>query len=117
MIHATAIVADTAVIAGDVEVGPYSIIGENVEIGAGSRVGSHVVLNGPTRIGENNHIYHFASIGDDPQDKKYQNEDTRLEIGDGNTIREYCTISRGTVQDEVVTNLGDDNWSMVHVHI
>jgi len=117
VIHATAIVADTAVIAGDVEVGPYSIIGDNVEIGAGSRVGSHVVLNGPTRIGENNHIYHFASIGDDPQDKKYQNEDTRLEIGDGNTIREYCTISRGTVQDEGVTRLGDDNWIMAYVHI
>ncbi len=70
MIHATAIVADTAVIADDVDVGPYSIIGENVEIGAGSKVDSHVVLNGPTRIGKNNHIYQFASIGDDPQDKK-----------------------------------------------
>ena len=117
MIHATAIIADSAVIADDVEIGPYSIIGEDVEIGAGSKVDSHVVINGPTRIGENNHIYQFASIGDDPQDKKYQGEETRLEVGDRNTIREYCTISRGTVDDEGVTRLGDDNWIMAYVHI
>ncbi len=117
MIHATAIVSDAAAIADDVEVGPYSIIGEDVEIGRGCKVDSHVVINGPTRIGEDNHIYQFASIGDDPQDKKYQNEDTRLEIGDRNTIREYCTISRGTVQDEGVTRIGDDNWIMAYVHI
>jgi UDP-N-acetylglucosamine acyltransferase len=117
MIHGTAIVADTAVIADDVDIGPYSIIGDRVEIGAGSKVDSHVVINGPTRIGENNHIYQFASIGDDPQDKKYRNEDTRLEIGDRNTIREFCTISRGTVDDEGVTMLGDDNWIMAYVHI
>ena len=107
MIHDTAIISDTAVIADDVDIGPYSIIGDQVEISAGSKVESHVVINGPTRIGENNHIYQFASIGDDPQDKKYQGEDTRLEIGDRNTIREYCTISRGTVQDQRVTRLGD----------
>ena len=117
MIHSTAIIADTAMIADDVDIGPYTIIGEHVEIGAGSRVESHVVINGPTRIGDNNHIYQFASIGDDPQDKKYQNEDTRLEIGNRNMIREYCTISRGTVQDEGVTRLGDDNWIMAYVHI
>ncbi len=117
MIHDTAIISDTAVIANDVDVGAYSIIGDQVEIGAGSTVESHVVINGPTRIGENNHIYQFASIGDDPQDKKYQGEDTRLEIGDRNTIREYCTISRGTVQDQRVTRLGDDNWIMAYVHI
>ena len=117
MIHATAIIADSARIADRVEIGPYTVIGENVEIGAGSRVDSHVVINGPTRIGENNHIYQFASIGDDPQDKKYANEDTRLEIGDRNTIREYCTISRGTVDDEGVTVVGDDNWIMAYVHI
>ena len=117
MIHPTAIIANTAVIADDADVGPYTIIGDHVEIGTGSRVDSHVVINGPTRIGVNNHIYQFASIGDDPQDKKYQNEDTRLEIGDRNTIREYCTISRGTVQDEGVTRLGDDNWIMAYVHI
>ena len=117
MIHSTAIIADTAMIADDADVGPYAIIGDHVEIGAGSKVESHVVINGPTRIGVDNHIYQFASIGDDPQDKKYKNEDTRLEIGDRNTIREYCTISRGTVQDEGVTRLGDDNWIMAYVHI
>ncbi|MFQ5983304.1 MAG: acyl-ACP--UDP-N-acetylglucosamine O-acyltransferase [Woeseiaceae bacterium] len=117
MIHPTAIVADTAVIADGVEIGPYSVIAENVEIGAGTRIDSHVVINGPTRIGEDNHIYQFASIGDDPQDKKYRGEVTRLEIGDRNTIREYCTISRGTVQDKGVTVLGDDNWIMAYVHI
>ena len=116
-VHPTAIVASSAVLAGDVEVGPYSVIGEQVEIGSGTRIGSHVVVNGPTRIGRDNRIYHFASIGDDPQDKKYAGESTRLTIGDRNTIREYCTISRGTVQDEGETVLGDDNWIMAYVHI
>lgn len=116
-IHPTAIVAESAILADDVTVGPYSIIGENVEIGSGSRIGAHVVVNGPTRIGRDNRIYQFASIGDDPQDKKYAGEPTRLEVGDRNTIRECCTISRGTVQDEGVTTLGDDNWIMAYVHI
>jgi len=116
-IHSTAIVADSAVIADDVEIGPCTVIGDNVEIGSGSRVDSHVVINGPTRIGENNHIYQFSSIGDDPQDKKYRDEPTRLEIGDGNTIREFCTISRGSIQDESLTSIGDDNWIMAYVHI
>ena len=116
-VHPTAIVASSAVLAGDVEIGPYSVIGEQVEIGSGTRIGSHVVVNGPTRIGRDNRIYHFASIGDDPQDKKYAGEPTRLTIGDRNTIREYCTISRGTVQDEGETVLGDDNWIMAYVHI
>ena len=116
-VHPTALVADSAVLADDVEVGPYSIIGDHVEIGAGCRIESHVVVNGPTRIGENNHIYQFASIGDDPQDMKYADEPTSLEIGDGNTIREYCSISRGTVQDESLTSIGDENWIMAYVHI
>ncbi len=116
-IHPTAIIADSASLADDIEVGPYSIIGENVEIDTGCRVDSHVVINGPTRLGKNNHIYQFCSIGDDPQDKKYRDEPTRLEIGDGNTIREFCTISRGTVQDEGLTSIGDDNWIMAYVHI
>jgi UDP-N-acetylglucosamine acyltransferase len=117
VIHPTAIIADSAVIADGVEVGPYTIIGDHVEIGAGTRVDSHVVINGPTRIGEDNRIYQFASVGDEPQDKKYRNEDTRLEIGNRNTIREYCSISRGTVQDKGVTVVGDDNWIMAYVHI
>lgn len=117
MIHATAIVSATAKIADDVEIGAYSIIGDNVEIGSGTRIDSHVVINGPTVIGKDNHIYQFASIGDDPQDKKYANEPTRLTIGDRNTIREFCTISRGTIQDEGLTKFGDDNWIMAYVHI
>lgn len=116
-IHPTALIADSAVLADDVEIGPYSVIGDQVEIGPGSRVDSHVVIKGPTKIGANNHIYQFASLGDDPQDMKYAGEPTRLEIGDGNTIREYCTISRGTVQGEGVTSLGANNWIMAYVHI
>ena len=116
-IHATAVIADSARIADDVTIGPYAVIGDDVEIGPGCTIDSHAVINGPTRIGSNNHIYQFCSIGDDPQDKKYRDEPTCLEIGDGNTIREYCTISRGTVQDEGVTSIGDDNWIMAYVHI
>lgn len=116
-IHSTAIVSASAKLADDIEIGPYSIIGDDVEIGSGCRVESHVVVNGPTRIGDNNRFYQFCSIGDDPQDKKYADEPTRLEIGNGNTIREYCTISRGTIQDEGLTSIGDDNWIMAYVHI
>jgi UDP-N-acetylglucosamine acyltransferase len=117
VIHSTAIVSDSARLAEGVEVGPYSIIGDNVEIGRGTRIDSHVVVNGPTTIGEDNHIYQFASIGDDPQDKKYADEPTTLKIGDRNTIREFCTISRGTTQDKGETIMGDDNWIMAYVHI
>ena len=117
MIHPTAIISDSASIADDVEIGPYAIVGDHVSIAAGTRIDSHVVINGPTEIGVNNHIYQFASIGDDPQDKKYADEPTKLVIGDGNTIREFCTISRGTTQDEGATIIGDDNWIMAYVHI
>ena len=98
MIHSTAIVSEKAVIADDVEIGPYTIIGDHVEIDSGTRIDSHVVVNGPTKIGKDNHFYQFTSIGDDPQDKKYADEPTRLTIGDRNTIREFCTVSRGTTQ-------------------
>ena len=117
LIHPTAIVSDSASVDDSVEIGPYSIIGDEVEIGAGTRIGSHVVVNGPTTIGADNHIYQFASVGDDPQDKKYADEPTKLIIGDRNTIREYCTLSRGTIQDKGVTQMGDDNWIMAYVHI
>jgi UDP-N-acetylglucosamine acyltransferase len=117
VIHPTAIVSDNAKIADDVEIGAYSLIGDAVEIGSGTRVDSHVVINGPTRIGQDNHIYQFASIGDDPQDKKYAGEPTRLVIGDRNTIREFCTFSRGTSQDRGETIMGDDNWIMAYVHV
>jgi UDP-N-acetylglucosamine acyltransferase len=117
VIHPTAIISDTAKIADDVRVGPYSIIGDGVEIESGTRIDSHVVVNGPTYIGKDNHIYQFASVGDDPQDKKYADEPTTLHIGDRNTIREFCTISRGTTQDKGETIIGDENWIMAYVHI
>ena len=117
MIHSTVVISDTAKIADNVEIGPYSIIGDNVEIGSGTRIDSHVVINGPTTIGADNHIYQFASIGDDPQDKKYADEPTKLSIGDRNTIREFCTISRGTTQGAGETIVGDDNWIMAYCHI
>ena len=98
-------------------VGPFAVIGPDVEIGAGTSVGPHALINGPTRIGRDNKIYAFAAVGGDPQDKKYAGEQTLLEIGDRNVIREYCTISRGTVQDQGVTRIGDDNWIMAYVHI
>lgn len=117
MIHPQAIIDSSASLDEDVHVGPFSVIGPDVVIGAGSRIGPHVVLEGPTTIGNNNKIYQFASVGGDPQDKKYNDEPTRLEIGDNNVIREYCTISRGTVQDEGLTSIGNDNWIMAYVHI
>lgn len=117
MIHSSAVVADTAVIAANVDVGPFCVIGDHVEIGSGTKIDSHVVINGPTTIGEDNHIYQFASIGDDPQDKKYADEPTRLTIGNRNTIREFCTLSRGTTQDAGETSIGDDNWIMAYAHI
>lgn len=116
-IHKTAIIEDGAQLADDVEVGAYSIIGPHVTIGAGTRVGPHCVIDGHTTIGANNHFYRFCSIGGIPQDKKYAGEPTRLEIGDGNTVREYVTINTGTAQDVGVTRLGDDNWIMAYVHI
>ena len=117
MIHQTALISESAIIADDVHIGPFTVVGDNVEIGSGTRIDSHVVINGPCIIGKDNHVYQFSSVGDDPQDKKYADEPTRLEIGDRNTIREYCTISRGTVQDEGVTTIADDNWIMAYVHI
>jgi UDP-N-acetylglucosamine acyltransferase len=117
LIHPSAVIDPAAELAGDVSVGPYSVIGADVIIAAGTEIGPHVVIKGPARIGCQNRIFQFASIGDEPQDKKYAGEPTRLEIGDRNTIREYVTINRGTVQDEGVTRLGDDNWIMAYVHI
>lgn len=116
-IHPTALVAAGASLDSDVEVGAYSVIGEHACIGAGTVIGAHVVIDGRTRIGRGNRIHPFASIGGAPQDKKYRDEPTRLEIGDGNTIRECVTINRGTVQDQGVTRMGDDNWIMAYVHV
>lgn len=117
MIHPTAIIDPKAQLAPDVEIGAYSIIGPDVTIDSGTRIGAHVVIEGPTAIGKNNQIYQFASLGAAPQDKKYAGEPTRLEIGDDNTIREFCTFNRGTVQDAGATRIGNDNWIMAYVHI
>ena len=117
MIHPTALIDPAAELAEDVSVGPYSVIEANVTIGAGTDIGPHVVIKGTTRIGSQNRIFQFASIGEEPQDKKYAGEPTSLEIGDRNTIREFVTINRGTAQDDGVTRLGDDNWIMAYVHI
>ena len=117
MIDPRAQVSRRARLHEDVSIGPFSIVGPDVAIGRGTRIESHVVLKGPCVIGEDNRIFQFASIGDDPQDKKYAGERTNLVIGDRNTIREYCTINRGTIQDTGTTRVGDDNWIMAYVHI
>lgn len=116
-IHPTALVAPGAQLANDVEIGAYSIIGDQVQIGTGTTVGNHAVITGHTRIGARNKIFHFVSLGEAPQDKKYANEPTRLVIGDDNVIREFCTFNTGTVQDRGVTTIGDHNWIMAYVHI
>ncbi|NLY56779.1 MAG: acyl-ACP--UDP-N-acetylglucosamine O-acyltransferase [Firmicutes bacterium] len=116
-IHETAIIDPSAVIGKNVEIGPYSIIGPDVEIGEGTIIGSHVVIQGPTRIGKNNRIFAGAQLGTDPQDLKYNGEVTHLVIGDDNTIREFVTISRGTVDGGGETRVGNGNLIMSYVHI
>lgn len=117
MIHETAIVHLKAEIADDVHIGPYSIVGQHVQIEAGTTLGAHVVITGHTRIGFRNRIFHHVSLGEIPQDKKYAGEPTRLEIGDDNVIREFCTFNIGTAQDLGYTRLGDRNWVMAYVHL
>ena len=117
MIHASAQIHPRAQLGPGVAVGPYSVIGEHAVIGEGTWIGPHVVIDGQTRIGRNNRIFQFCSIGGEPQDKKYAGEATGVEIGDGNTIREYVTINCGTAQDRGVTRLGSDNWIMAYVHL
>lgn len=117
MIDARAIVSGAAELASDVSVGPFSIIGPQVQIGPGTVVGPHVVINGPTSIGADNRFFQFASVGDAPQDKKYQGEPTRLQIGDRNVFRESCTVNRGTAHDQGVTRIGSDNLFMAYAHV
>jgi len=117
MIDPRAIVSPRARLAAGVEVGPYTVIGDDVEIGEGTWVGPHAVINGPTSIGRDCKVFQFASIGDAPQDKKYKGEPTRLEIGDRNVFREFCTINRGTVSGHGVTRIGDDNLFMAYAHV
>jgi UDP-N-acetylglucosamine acyltransferase len=116
-IHPTAIVSPRAELDSSVTVGPYSIIGDHVQIGEGSRIAAHVVIEGHTRIGRHNHIFQFNSLGAVPQDKKYAGEPCRLEVGDHNTIREFCTFNIGSPGDAGVTRMGDHNWIMAYVHI
>jgi UDP-N-acetylglucosamine acyltransferase len=116
-IHPTAIIDPKAELDSSVEIGAYSVIGPDVRIDSGTTIGSHVTIDGPTTIGKQNRVFQFASLGAAPQDKKYAGEPTTLEIGDGNTIREFCTFNRGTVQDKGATRIGNDNWIMAYVHI
>ena len=117
MIHPTAIIDSSAVLAEGVSVGAYSVIGAEVSIGRGTEIKSHVVINGPTTIGEENRIYQFASVGDAPQDKKYDGEPTTLEVGDHNIIREYVTLNRGTTSGIGKTIIGSDNMFMAYSHV
>jgi UDP-N-acetylglucosamine acyltransferase len=117
LIDPRAVVDPSAKIDSSVYVGAYAIIEADVEIGRGTRIEPHAVIKGPTVIGADNHIFQFASIGDAPQDKKYAGERTKLVIGDRNTIRECCTLNRGTIQDAGVTTIGSDNWIMAYCHV
>lgn len=117
MIHPTAIIDPSAILSENVTVGPYSIIGPHVEIGEETWIGAHVVIQGPTKIGKQNKIFQFSSIGEIPQDLKYNGEKTFLKIGDRNIIREFCTFNRGTAQDNSITSIGNDNLFMAYVHI
>lgn len=116
-IHPTAIIDSTANIHPSVKIGPYCIIGENVSIGADTVLHPHVVIAKNSRIGVRNEIFQFASVGEDCQDLKYQGEETWLEIGDDNRIREACSIHRGTIQDAGLTCIGSRNLFMVNTHI
>ena len=117
MIHKTAIIDSNAKISKDVSIGPYTVIGPNVEIGDETEIQSHVNITGNTKIGKNNKIYPFASIGNDPQDLKYKGEETKLEIGDNNKIREYVTINPGTEGGGGLTKVGSNCLFMVSAHI
>ncbi len=117
MIHPTAVIDSGAQVHETCEIGPYAIIGPDVTIGSGTRIGPHTVISGPTVIGEQNRIFQFASIGEDPQDLKYDGEESRLVIGDRNTIREFVTINRGTTGGGGETRLGSDNLLMAYVHV
>lgn len=116
-IHPTAVISAAAELAENVQVGAYSVIEADVKIGAGTVIGSHVVIKGPTTIGCNNRIFQFNSIGEAPQDLKYQGEPTELIIGDNNTIREYCTLNRGTVLGGGKTTIGSNNLMMAYCHV
>ena len=116
-VDARAVVDSSARIGNEVSIGPFSVIGPQVEIDDGTWIGPHVVINGPSKIGKDNRIFQFASVGEIPQDKKFHGENSNLEIGDRNTIREFATINRGTSDGGGVTRIGNDNWLMAYIHI
>jgi len=116
-IHPTAIIDPSATVGANVSIGAYTVIGADVEIGDGCDIRSHVVINGPTALGVSNTIYQFASVGEECQDKKFAGEQTKLVIGDNNIIREGCTVHRGTIQDEGLTIIGNNNLFMAYVHV
>jgi UDP-N-acetylglucosamine acyltransferase len=117
VIDPRAAIDPAAVLDEGVRVGPFAVIGAGVEIGKGTEIGPHAVISGPCRIGCDNRIFQFASVGEMPQDKKYAGEETRLEIGDRNHVREFATLHRGTVQDRGVTAVGSDNLLMAYTHV
>lgn len=116
-IHKTAVVDAKADIAGDVEIGPFSVIGPQVTIGQGTCIHPNVVVTGKVSIGRSNTVHAGSVIGGDPQDLKYKGEDSAVEIGDNNTIREYVTVNKGTEFGGWVTSIGNDNLIMAYVHI
>ena len=116
-VHPTAIVTPGAKLHPTVEVGPYAVIGPRVEIGAGTTVGPHAVIEGRTRLGERNKVFQFASVGAQPQDLKYAGEDSALEIGDENLIREFTTLHKGTTGGGGVTRIGNGNLFMAYAHV
>lgn len=117
MIDTRAIIDPTASIADNVSIGPWTIIGPEVEIGEGTEIGPHVIIKRNTRLGRNNRVYQFASVGEDPADKKFEGEETWLDIGDDNIIREGCTLHRGTGAGGAHTRIGSDNLFMAYVHV
>jgi UDP-N-acetylglucosamine acyltransferase len=117
LIDPRAVVSPKAVLAEDVQVGAFAVIGDDVTIGPRTVIAPHAVVNGPTTLGADNRVFQFASLGDAPQDKKYRGEPTRLEIGDRNTFREYCTVNRGTVSGHGVTRVGNDNMLLAYTHV
>ena len=117
LIHPTALIDSQAQLDSSVSVGPFTVIGPNVKIAAGTAIGPHVVIEGHTTIGKDNRIFQFSSLGAMPQDKKYAGEPCELIIGDGNTIREFCTFNIGSPGGGGVTRVGDRNWLMAYVHL
>ena len=116
-IHPTAVVDPSAKLGKDVMVAPFAIIGADVTLGDGCKVDGHVVIKGPSKFGANNYFAPFSCVGEAPQDKKFAGEQTWLEVGDDNVFREFCTVHRGTTQDQGKTIIGNNNLFMAYTHV